>query len=78
MNRIMNVLATGFYRAKENQGTLESARNKVRRLLHQRNPALFPYGQIGTPINEMMNNCSGVIMLSHPLGYGDILRDESR
>jgi len=54
MNRIMNVLATGFYRAKENQGTLESARNKVRRLLHQRNPALFPYGQIGTPINEMI------------------------
>jgi len=50
----MNVLATGFYRAKENQGTLESARNKVRRLLHQRNPALFPYGQIGTPINEMI------------------------
>ena len=23
-------------------------------MLHQRNPALFPYGQIGTPINEMI------------------------
>jgi len=33
-NRIMNVLATGFYKATQNQGTLESSRNKVRHLLH--------------------------------------------
>jgi hypothetical protein len=25
----------------------------VRHLLHQRNPTLFPYGQLGTPIAEM-------------------------
>ena len=43
MNRIMNVLITGFYSASNDQGTLESARNKVRHLLHQRNPVLFPY-----------------------------------
>jgi hypothetical protein len=54
MNRTMNVLASGFHRSSENGGTLESARNKVRRLLHQRNPALFPYGQAGTPISEMI------------------------
>jgi hypothetical protein len=54
MNRIMNVLATGFYRASNNQGTLESARNKVRHLLHQRNPVLFPYGYAGTPITDMV------------------------
>jgi hypothetical protein len=53
MNRIMNVLATGFYHASQDQGTLESARNKVRRLLHQRSPDLFPYGYAGTPIVEM-------------------------
>ena len=47
------MLATGFYRVGENQGTLESARNKVRHLLHQRNPNLFPYGQTGTPVSEM-------------------------
>jgi hypothetical protein len=50
----MNVLATGFYRASNNQGTLESARNKVRHLLHQRNPVLFPYGYAGTPITDMV------------------------
>ena len=38
----------------ENDGTLESARNKVRHLLHQRNPTLFPYGQAGTSISEMI------------------------
>lgn len=53
MNRIMNVLATGFYKASQNKGTLESSRNKVRHLLHQRSPDLFPYGQKGTPITEM-------------------------
>ena len=53
MNRIMNVLASGFHRASGGQGTMESARNKVRHLLHQRNPNLFPYGQVGIPISEM-------------------------
>jgi len=53
MNMVMNVLATGFYRASENRGTLESARNRVRHLLHQRSPGLFPYGQVGTPVSEM-------------------------
>jgi len=54
MNRTMNVLASGFHRSSENGGTLESARNKVRRLLHQRSPTLFPYGQAGTPVSEMI------------------------
>jgi len=53
MNRTMNALASGFYQAKEGQRTLETARNKVRRLLHQRDPELFPYGQTGTPVSEM-------------------------
>ena len=53
MNRIMNVLATGCYRAKEDRGTLESARNKIRHLLHQRNPGMLPYGQVGTNVSEM-------------------------
>jgi hypothetical protein len=53
MNRIMNVLASGFYIASQNQGTLESARNKVRRLLHQRSPVVFPYGHSGTPAVEL-------------------------
>jgi len=48
----MNVLASGFHQANENMGTLESARNKVRHLLHQRSPNLFPYGQVGTPLIE--------------------------
>ncbi|KIM72209.1 hypothetical protein PILCRDRAFT_82085 [Piloderma croceum F 1598] len=53
MNRIMNVLASGFHIASQNQGTLKSARNKVRRLLHQRNPDVFPYGHSGTPVIEL-------------------------
>jgi hypothetical protein len=53
MNRVMNVLATGFCRASQDQGTLESARNKVRCLMHQRCPDLFPYGHAGTPVIEM-------------------------
>ena len=56
MNRIMNVLASGFHRSGENGGTLESARNKVRHLLHQRNPTQFPYGQAGTPVSEMVED----------------------
>jgi hypothetical protein len=52
-NRIMRVLATGFLRVEEGTGSLESARNKVRKLLHQRNPALFPCGQVGTPVSKM-------------------------
>jgi hypothetical protein len=54
MNRTMNILATGFHRVNENKGKLESARNKVRHVLHQRNPTLFPNGQVGTPISEMI------------------------
>jgi len=53
MNRTMNVLSLGFNRAQENKSTLEMARNKVRHLLHQRKPQLFPYGQAGTSISEM-------------------------
>ena len=49
----MNILASGFHKANEGQMTLETARNKVRCLLHQRNPALFPNGQVGTAISEM-------------------------
>ncbi|KIM79453.1 hypothetical protein PILCRDRAFT_35638, partial [Piloderma croceum F 1598] len=53
MNKIMNVLATGFHHAKLNRGSLESARNKIRHLLHQRMPGLFPYGLVGTAVNEL-------------------------
>jgi hypothetical protein len=53
MNKIMNTLASGFHRTREEQGSLESTRDKVRHLLNQRNPALFPYGQVGTPVSEM-------------------------
>jgi len=53
MNRIMNVLATNFHRVKIDQNTLEMARNKVRRLLHQRNAEIFPYGHAGTQIVEL-------------------------
>jgi len=53
MNRIMNVLASGFYKADSGLLSLEAARNKVRHLLHQRDPTLFPYGQLGTSVSEM-------------------------
>ena len=58
----MNVLASGFYRASQDQGTLESARNKVRHLLHQRSPDLFPYGYAGTQSLKWQSNFSEVIM----------------
>jgi hypothetical protein len=54
LNKVMNILASGFHHANEDQGTLESARNRVRHVLHQRNPQLFPYGQVGTPISELI------------------------
>lgn len=41
MNRAMNMLASGFYQASEGRRSLEVARNKVRHLLHQRDPELF-------------------------------------
>ena len=44
MNRVMNILASSFHRVDNSQDTLESARGKIRHLLHQRSPALFPYG----------------------------------
>ena len=53
MNKVINVLATGFHHAKMNQGSLESARNKIRHLLHQRMPGLFPYGQVGTAVGDL-------------------------
>jgi hypothetical protein len=53
MNKIMNTLASGFYHTREEQGSLESTRDKVRHLLNQRNPGLFPYGQVGTPVSEI-------------------------
>ena len=67
MNRIMNILASGFYKVEGGQGSLETARNKVRHLLHQRNPMLFPYGQLGTSVNEMAQNLlrSDNVIASH-------------
>lgn len=53
MNRVMNVLSSGFNRADNRQDTLESARDKIRHLLHQRKPDTFPYGQVGTQISEL-------------------------
>jgi hypothetical protein len=67
MNRVMNILASGFYKAESGQGSLESARNKVRHLLHQRNSILFPHGQLGTSVNEMAHHLlrSDSIIASH-------------
>jgi hypothetical protein len=80
MNRIMNVLATGFHRANNDRGTLEIARNKVRRLLHQRSPDLFPYGHAGTPIIEMAEQLlrSDNIIASHWLKCVDCQDENSR
>ena len=67
MNKTMNLLVLGFHKANEGQMTLEIARNKVRCLLHQRNPALFPYGQMGTTVSEMSEQLlrSGNIIASN-------------
>jgi hypothetical protein len=53
MNCVMNVLASDFHHASQDQGNLESVRNKVRHLLHQRSPNLFLYGCAGTPIIDL-------------------------
>lgn len=53
MNRTMKMLTAGFHHTNEEQETLESARNKIRQVLHQRSPTLFLYGQAGTPISEV-------------------------
>jgi len=49
----MNVLSSGFHQVDNGQDTLESARDRVRHLLHPKNPNLFPYGEMGTSISEM-------------------------
>jgi hypothetical protein len=53
MNATMNLLASGFHRFSENVQTLETARNKVRRILNQRDPVAFPNGTRGTNIAEL-------------------------
>ena len=67
MNKVMNVLASGFYKAADGRGSLETARNKVRHLLNQRNTMLFPYGRLGTSVNEMAQNLlrSDNVIASH-------------
>jgi hypothetical protein len=49
----MRLLASGFHRFSENSQTLETARNKVRRILNQRDSAAFPNGTRRTNIGEL-------------------------
>lgn len=56
MNRSMNLLASGFHRATEGRCSLEAARNKVRHILNQRSPDMFPYGQRGTNIGDLTHH----------------------
>lgn len=55
-NRSMNMLATGFHRADGAQCSLESIRNKIRHVLNQRSPRIFPYGHSGTNIADLTND----------------------
>jgi hypothetical protein len=55
MNATMNLLASGFYRFSQNVQTLETARNKVRHVLNQRDSAAFPNGTRGTNLGELVN-----------------------
>ncbi len=49
----MGLLAEGFQKAAMSQYTLEQARDNVRSLLHQKDPRMFPFGQIGTSVVEL-------------------------
>jgi hypothetical protein len=53
MNATMNLLASGFHRFQGGTQTLETSRNKVRRVLNQRNSHMFPNGTSGTNIGEL-------------------------
>lgn len=48
INLTMNLLAAGYYKDSQNKISLETARDRVRKVIHQQNPASFPYGHRGT------------------------------
>lgn len=46
-------LAYNYRETLHGKKTLEAARNNVRKMLHQTNSNMFPYGQIGTNVAEL-------------------------
>ena len=53
INKMMNYLAVGFEQETNGQTTLEHVRDKIRRILHKRNPIIFPYNHVGTDIFDV-------------------------
>jgi hypothetical protein len=56
MNNMMNALILNFKRLYENKIPFEEARDNIRRLLHNKNPTMFPYGRIGMDICDLTEN----------------------
>jgi hypothetical protein len=55
-NRTLKLLAAGFHKKQDGEGTLETARDKVRHILHQRDSATFPNGETGICIQELIHH----------------------
>jgi len=53
-NRTLKLLASGFQKVHGKSMSLETARDKVRHILHQRDPVSFPNGNTGTCIQELI------------------------
>ena len=56
INRTLKLLASGFQKKQDKTATLETARDKVRHILHQRDPVTFPDGESGTSIQELIHH----------------------
>jgi hypothetical protein len=55
INEILNLLASGFFKANEQKMTLENVCNKVKYILNQKYPESFSCGQTGTSVNNLVN-----------------------
>ena len=64
INRTLNLLASGFHKHSTGEISLEMARDKVRCILQQRDPVLFPTGTAGVNIHDLIDH---MFMMSQPL-----------
>jgi predicted RNA-binding Zn-ribbon protein involved in translation (DUF1610 family) len=52
-DQYLGLLASGFHQALREEISLELTRDKVRQVLHEEYPDMFPMGQIGTSVGDL-------------------------
>jgi hypothetical protein len=54
INKYSKMMATMFHDVECNMISIETARDSIRHMLHQTDPRLFPYGQMGCSVNDLV------------------------